>query len=96
MKTKIGNKWGNRIMEWIGEASLGCLESSYMSAYLQHQIPGLMQSWPSHPVHRFPRRRALAHHWGKAGWRVGLFLLAGILAKPACLSPGTGVQPTLD
>jgi hypothetical protein len=62
MKTKFENKRKNLIMEWIGEASLGCLENSYMSAYLQHQIPGLMQRCPSPPVRRVPHRRDYARH----------------------------------
>jgi hypothetical protein len=62
MKTKFGNKRVKRIMEWIGEASLGCLENSYMSAYLQHQIPGMMQRWPSLPVHRGPHHRTPIRH----------------------------------
>jgi hypothetical protein len=56
MKTKFGSKGTKRIMELIGESSLGCLENSYIPVSIQRRIPGLLAKRPLHPAHRIPRR----------------------------------------
>lgn len=77
MRSIFRNRWGKRIVEWLGEASLGCLENSYIPFDLQCRIAqdSKIQGTPRGPL---PAREG-SRNWKKTGWWIGSFLLTWVL-----------------
>jgi hypothetical protein len=78
MKSNISSYWAKKIEEWIGEASFGCLENSYVPKYFQRRLPGLFRKRAQPQVRKASGHRTPAPPLKKAG--LGLLLLAWALA----------------